>query len=63
MAIREIDTLVFLEMQINRTDKLSIKLGWFQILQFLCCCNIHSHNAMFHHSLLNFAKADVRKNQ
>jgi hypothetical protein len=48
--LEKLNTRVFLVMQINRTNKVSIKLGGFQILQFLWCRNIHSHNAMFHHN-------------
>ncbi len=45
-------TWIILVMQINRINKLSIKLGWFQILQFLWCRNICSHNSMFCHNTL-----------
>jgi hypothetical protein len=41
---------VFLAIQINRINKLLIKLGVFQILLFFWCRNIHSHNTMFHHT-------------
>jgi len=43
----KLNARVFLVMQINMINKLSIKLVRFQILQFLWCRNIHSHNAMF----------------
>ncbi len=45
----KMDTWVFLVMQINRTIKLSIKLGGSRILQFHWCRNICSHDDMFRH--------------
>ncbi len=45
-------TRVFLVKQINRTNKLSIKSGGSQILQFHWCRNIHSHDDMFCHKCL-----------
>ncbi len=43
----KMDTRVFLVMQINRTNKLPIKLGGSRIHQFLWCHNICSHDDMF----------------
>jgi hypothetical protein len=40
-------------MQINRINKLSIKLGGSRILPLLWCRNICSHDDMFHHSGYN----------
>jgi hypothetical protein len=45
--LEKLKSRVFLVMQINEINKLSIKLGWFQNLQFFWCHNIRSHNAMF----------------
>ncbi len=47
----KMNTCVFLAMQINTTNKLSIKLDGFWILQFLWCRNFHYHNDMFRHTL------------
>ncbi len=49
LLLEKLNTWVFSVMQINRTNKLPVKLGGFQILQFLWCRNIRSHNAMFGH--------------
>jgi hypothetical protein len=46
------DTFVFLVKQINRTNKLSIKLGGSRILQFHQYINIHSYDDMFHYTNL-----------
>jgi hypothetical protein len=51
LPLAKMDVGVFLVIQINRTNKLSIKLGGSQILQFLWCRNIRSHNDMFRHNL------------
>ncbi len=48
--LEELNIWAFLVMQINRINKLSIKLGGFQILQFFWCCNICSNNTMFCHT-------------
>ncbi len=45
------DTLVFLAMQISGTNKLSVKLGEYQIVPFLCCRNIRSYDDMFNHNI------------
>ncbi len=47
--LEKLNTWVFLVMQINRINKLSIKFGGFQIPQFFWCRNIHSHNTIYHH--------------
>jgi hypothetical protein len=49
-----LNTCVFLVMQISRINKMSIKLGEFQIPQFLCRCNIRSHNDMFCHIIISY---------
>jgi len=47
--LEKLNAWLFLLIQINTINKLSIKLGGFQILQSLWCRNIRSHNAMFCH--------------
>ena len=47
--LEKLNTRVFLVMQINRINELSIKLGGFQILRFFWCRNICSSNALFWH--------------
>ncbi len=42
-----LNTRVILSMQINRTNKLSMKLSGSQIQQFCWCHNICSHDYMF----------------
>ncbi len=42
----KLNTSVFLSIQINRTNKLSIQKGRLQILHLIWHLNIRSHNAM-----------------
>jgi hypothetical protein len=49
MDVGELNTRVFLAMQINWINELSIKLGGFHILRFFWCRNICSSNALFWH--------------
>ncbi len=44
-------TRVFLSMQINRTNKLSIKKGGLKILHLIWRLNIRSHNTVLPHKV------------
>ncbi len=47
MAVGEIEHLSIFSDANQYDNKLSIKLGGFQILQIFWCRNNHAHNAMF----------------